>query len=91
MKIVASRRVGKRLRAIFDDGKAVDFGSRGSRTYVDHGDADKRRAYLARHRAVPGEDHSKLKTPGALSAGILWGPSTSLRENIRRYNERLTR
>jgi len=49
MIIAKSTRAGKRFMATFANGKVVHFGSAGGRTYIDHGDEAKRRAYIARH------------------------------------------
>ena len=54
MKIIAvelSNHKGKRLQAIFDDGRTFHFGSKGATTYVDGATVAKRDSYLKRHRA----------------------------------------
>jgi hypothetical protein len=68
------------------DRKKVNFGSRGSSTYLDHKDEAKRKAYLARHRV--NENFNDPLTPGALSSHLLWGATTSLRENIALFKKR---
>jgi hypothetical protein len=73
--------------AVFDNGKVVHFGAKGSKTYLDHGDGAKRRAYIARH-AKAGEDWLNPYTPGALSRWLLWGDSTSLEDNLRAFKRR---
>jgi len=66
--------------------KKVHFGSRGSTTYLDHKDEAKRKAYIARHKV--NEDFEKPTTAGSLSKHLLWGPTTSLRENIASFKKR---
>lgn len=65
----------------------MDFGQRGGRTYVDHGDKALREAYLARHSRGR-EDWNDPYTPGALARWILWGPHTSVDANLRYFRER---
>ena len=65
-----SKRKGKRLQAMFQDGTAVHFGAKGGSTFVDHKDEQVREAWIARHKV--NEDHRNLKTAGALARHILW-------------------
>lgn len=83
MKIESSTRRDKRLMATFQNGQVVHFGSKGSKTYIDHGDKVKRTNYLARHKV--NEDWSDPYSPGALSRYLLWGDSTSLDTNHRKF------
>ena len=87
MKIQPSTRKDKKLMATFSNGKVVHFGAKNSKTYLDTGDAAKRRAYLARH-AKGGEDWLDPYTPGALSRWLLWGDSTSLEANHQAFMKR---
>lgn len=90
MRIEESNRKAKRFVAIFDDGQRVHFGSKGSSTFIDHGDKQKREAYIARHRHPKlNEDWNDLRSPGALSRWLLWGDSIDLEENIEEYIRRL--
>ncbi len=66
--------------------KYVHFGQRGSSTFLDHADTDKRKNYIKRHR--PNENHRDPFTAGALSRWLLWGPTSSLTKNIRLFRER---
>ena len=68
------------------DRKKVNFGSRGSSTYLDHGDEKKRDAYIARHQVR--ENFNEPLTAGALSFHLLWGKTTSLRENIALFKKK---
>ena len=79
MKLKASTRKGKRLMATFENGKTVHFGSAGSKTYIDHGDKEKRAAYLKRHEV--NEDWTDPYSAGALSRFLLWGDSKDLETN----------
>jgi len=69
-----------------DKQKTVQFGSRGSSTYLDNKDEAKRKAYIARHSVR--EDFNNPLTPGSLSKHLLWGATTSLRENISLFKKR---
>ena len=88
MKVEKSEREDKRLMAVFGS-RVVHFGSPlTSRTYVDHGDAEKRRAYLARHK--PLENWRDPFSAGALARWILWGDSTDIEKNIAAYRKRFS-
>ena len=83
MKLESSTRRDKRLMATFQDGRIVHFGFKGGRTYIDHGDKEKRKNYLARHKV--NEDWSDPYSPGALSRYLLWGDSADLEKNHRKF------
>jgi len=86
MKIEKSTRKGKRLMATFKNGKTVHFGSAVGSTYIDHGDKNKRAAYLARHRV--NENWDDPYSPGSLARYLLWGDSASLEANHRDFLRR---
>jgi hypothetical protein len=65
-----------------DPDKVIHFGSDVSQTYLDHGDKIKRANYIKRHEVNEKWDQVNA---GSLSRFILWGPSTSLRENLDDY------
>jgi hypothetical protein len=92
MKLVSVRRSkksGKKYQATFKDGsrsKTVHFGSRGMDDYTLTRDKEQRSRYRQRHK-------KDLKTgdptrAGFLSYYILWGKSSSMRENTRSYKKR---
>ena len=89
MKVEKSEREDKRLKAIFGS-RVIHFGARSppAQTFVDHGDAEKRRAYLARHK--PRENWSNPFSAGALARWILWGDSTDIEKNIAAYRKRFS-
>ena len=88
MQIEKSEREDKRLKAIFGT-RVIHFGSPSpSRAYVDHGDAEKRRAYLARHK--PRENWDNPFSAGALARWVLWGNSTDINKNIGAYRKRFS-
>ena len=66
--------------------KRVHFGQKESSTYIDHKDDKKRAAYIARHKVR--ENFNDPLTSGALSFHLLWGKTTSLRENIALFKKR---
>ena len=70
-----------------NDRKKVNFGSRGSSTYLDHKDEKKRLAYVARHRV--NENFNDPLTAGSLSRYILWNKTTlsaSIADFKKRFN-----
>jgi len=89
MKFEKSTRKGKRFVAIFDDGTKVHFGSgaKGASTYIDgKRTEEERKNYLKRHDVR--EDFNNPKSAGALSAGILWGPTKSFDKNHEAFMKR---
>jgi len=75
-----------KLVAKFDDGQLVKFGALGYDDFTQTGDKNQKKNYLARHRKR--EDWNNPKTPGALSRWLLWGPTTSIEENIKRFKHK---
>jgi len=88
--IKGSSKQGKKLDAVFtrENGrtKTISFGSAGMDDYTKTKDKEQRKRYLDRHRAR--ENWAVPDTPGSLSRWILWGPSTSRRENIRSFKKK---
>jgi hypothetical protein len=84
-----SNRKGKKYEIVFmrDSGRTltIHFGSKNSKTYLDHGDKDKRRAYIARHEKNENWDEINA---GSLSRFLLWGKSTDLETNLKEYFKR---
>ena len=64
--------------------KTIHFGQLGGSTYIEHKDKIKRANYLKRHQVR--EDWDNVNA-GSLSAFILWGPTTSITENLVKYLE----
>jgi len=65
--------------------KVVHFGQKGYEDYTTHEDKSRREAYRARHKVYLSNDPT---TPAQLSWDILWGDSTSLRENVEAYRKK---
>ncbi len=90
LKIVKSHLPAKRYDAIFtyEDGKTktVPFGAAGYSDYTIHHDKDRRNRYILRHSRS--ENFNDFMSRGSLSMHLLWGPSTSLRENIKTFKKR---
>ena len=87
IKIIKSKNPKKKYTAIFklDNGreKKTNFGASGMNDYTLTGDKEARERFRKRHK-------KDLKTndptrAGYLSYFILWGDSTSLKENIKNY------
>lgn len=92
MKLVSikkSNRSGKKLMATFEtEGrrKTTHFGASGMDDYTITHDTEQRARYRARHRKDL--DTGDPTRAGLLSWYILWGNSTSRRENISAYKRR---
>lgn len=86
MKVIRSPNREKKWRAIFQDGTHTDFGDPMYEDYTQHGDEERRRLYQQRHKKDL--ETGDPRRAGFLSYFILWGPSTSIQENIRAYNRR---
>jgi len=81
----------KKLMAIFtdDDGKKIKtthFGQDGADDYTITNDKEQRTRYRNRHKKDL--DTNDYKKAGYLAYHILWGSSTSLQENIKKYKKR---
>ena len=88
--IKKSDKAGKKLVAIFtkDNGrtKKTYFGQSGADDYTLTKDKEQRKRYRSRHKKdLSTGDYTKA---GFLSWYILWGNSTSRRENIAAYKRR---
>jgi len=89
--VVPSTTKHKKLTALFnvnDKLKKVNFGSKSSKTYLDHKDPIKRENYIARHTALGTEDYNDPLSPASLSMFLLWGNHTDLQMNIKDYINR---
>jgi hypothetical protein len=89
MSVKKSDKAGKKLMAVFDiDGrkKTTHFGSAGMDDYTKTKDKEQRSRYRQRHKKdLDTKDPTRA---GYLAYYLLWGESTSLRENIRTYKSR---
>lgn len=89
LKIVKSDRPGKKWKAVFDvDGrsKTTHFGASGMSDYTQHHDKERRERYRQRHKKdLDTKDPTRA---GYLAYEILWGPSTSMEENIKYYKSK---
>ncbi len=94
MTVSRSDKSGKKYKAVFShmkEGKrkiirTTHFGSAGMTDYLISKEKDRRSRYRSRHR-------KDLNTKDPMRAGylawyLLWGDSTSLRENIKSYKKR---
>ena len=88
MYITQSDRKDKRYMATFHNGTKVHFGQKNGQTYIDHGDKEKRDAYLKRHQK--NEDWNGPYTAGASSRWILWGDSKNINANISDFKKRFS-
>ena len=68
--------------------RRVPFGAKGYFDYTQHKNPVRRANYLSRHKTR--ENWRDPQTAGSLSRYILWGDSTSLQENVRRFKHRFS-
>lgn len=90
LSVKKSTKPDKKLMAVFqtDSGrsKTVHFGAAGMDDYTLSKDKEQRKRYRERHKKdLDTNDPSRA---GYLSYYILWGDSTSRRENIKDYKKR---
>jgi hypothetical protein len=89
VSIVSSEKAGKKLKATFKDEtgrtKTTHFGASGMDDYTKTHDTEQRARYRQRHAKDLKGDPTKA---GYLSMFILWGNSTSVRDNISAYKSR---
>lgn len=86
-RVTRSAHTGKRFAAHFANGRATHFGDPRARTYLDHGDKDRRLAYRTRH-----QKDLRTRSPyraGYLSYFLLWGTHRSMDAAIAAYNRLL--
>ena len=77
---------GKRLRVDMSGFPGMEnhyheFGSDIGKTYIDHGDDKKKKAWIARHSVNKNWD--SMHSPIFWSRAILWGPSKSWLKNAK--------
>ena len=91
LEIKNSQAKGKRFVAIFTDDKGkskkVNFGLKNPKkgTFIDHGDKELRKNYIARHEVNEKKFYNDPMRAATLSRFILWGNSSSLKQNIETY------
>ena len=90
LSIKPSTAKNKKYTATFlinDKEKVVQFGQKGSSTYIDHKDDKKKDAYIARHKV--NENFNNPLSSGSLSRYILWNKTTlsaSISDFKKRFN-----
>jgi hypothetical protein len=89
ISISNSEKPDKKLKAIFlmnnGNNKTIHFGSKNSKTYLDHKDETIKSNYEKRH--IVREDWNNPITAGSLSKHILWNKKT-LTESINDYKKK---
>jgi hypothetical protein len=90
VSITKSSKSNKKLMAKFKEKKSgrestSHFGAAGMDDYTKTKDKAQRERYRSRHR---GDNLTNPRSPGALSWYVLWGNSTSRRDNIASYKRR---
>ena len=75
--------------ALFTDPKkTTHFGAAGYDDFLKTKDVKKRAAYLARHKTT--ENWNDPTSAGALSRYLLWGQSSSLKQNIIEFKKKFS-
>tara|TARA_R110001606_G_scaffold108981_1_gene234474 strand:- start:589 stop:879 length:291 start_codon:yes stop_codon:yes gene_type:complete len=86
IKFNISDRKNKKYVAVFSNPKkTIHFGFKGSSTYLDHKDKDKRDAYRVRH--IVNENWNDVNA-GSLARFVLWGSKTNLQDALKSYLKR---
>jgi len=94
IEIKNSQAKGKRFVAIFTDDKGkskkVNFGLKNPKlgTFIDHADKKLRKNYIARHEVREKKFYKDPMRAATLSRFILWGTSSSLKQNIEDYKNK---
>ena len=95
IKIVpAQEKTKKRYTAIFRLHKGgpiikiTHFGQRGGKTYIDEGNKEKRKNYIARHEVREKKFYTDPQRAATLSRFITWGEHKSLLKNIEAYKKK---
>ena len=94
LEIKNSQAKGKRFVAIFTDDKGkskkVNFGLKNPKrgTFIDHADKELRKNYIARHEVNEKKFYKDPMRAATLSRFILWGNSSSLKQNIENYKNK---
>ena len=91
LSVTKSTRSDKKFMATFEDNgktRVVHFGAANMDDYTITHDKKQRERYRTRHKKdLNTNDPTK---PGYLAYYILWGDSTSLRENIKKYKQKFS-
>ena len=90
ISITKSNKAGKKMMAKFKNKETgrestTHFGASGYDDYTIKKDKEQRARYRQRHK---GDNLTNPRSPGALSYYVLWGDSTSKRQNIASYKRR---
>ena len=91
IKVDQSPLATKKLRAQFEDGDRrfhVDFGLKGSNSFIDGASEKTRENYIKRHSVLERAYWNVPTTPAALSRFIIWGDSRSLQKNVSAYKQK---
>jgi hypothetical protein len=85
ISVTKSTKPGKKLQALFSDGRLVHFGSEGMDDYTMTHDKEQRARYISRHmKDLESGDPTK---PGYLAMFLLWGRSSSIDKNVLEYKK----
>jgi hypothetical protein len=91
IKVTESPLATKKLRAHFEDDDRkfhVDFGLKGSNSYIDGASDKTRENYIKRHSVLEKAYWNVPSTPAALSRFVIWGDSRSLQKNVSAFKKK---
>jgi hypothetical protein len=75
-----STRKEKKMMVITPQGRTIHFGSMGYSDFTKHRDSERRKRYIARHKAR--ENWSNTNTAGFWALHVLWGISPDIKKCI---------
>lgn len=82
-----STRKGKRFQITNPDGKTIHFGSDKAQTFLEHKSNQKKKAWIARHKAGNPEAWNDKSSPLFFARVLLWNKPT-LSESIKDVRKR---
>ena len=93
LSITKSTAKNKRFKAVFEDKdfkKTINFGLKNPKigTYIDHGDKEIKKNYIARHQVREKKFYGSPLHASTLSRFVLWGDSSNLDESIRLFKKK---
>jgi hypothetical protein len=72
VRVSPARNSVHKFMAVFPDGAKVYFGRKGYSDYTKHGDSERMKRYLVRHRSRENWSRGGSKTAGFWSRWLLW-------------------
>lgn len=89
IKFEPSNRFNKRFMITLNNNKKINFGNKGSLTFIDHNNEKLKANYIKRHINNPYEKdliNNMIISPSLFSLFILWGKYNDINKNIDHFN-----